>query len=106
MTTVNHDPTPTELEDVLDPAWLEWALADVGTDEQVVAVEAVGHTQTLAQKVRFAVTVAGAEGERTRSYCLKAHFGDGMESLLTEAHVYRDLLPSVDIRVPRAYYAG
>jgi hypothetical protein len=106
MTTVNHDPTPTELDDILDPAWLAWALADVGPDERVLSVERVGHTQTLAQKVRFAVTVAGPGGERTSNYCLKAHFGDGMESLLTETHVYRDLLPSVGMRVPRAYYAG
>jgi hypothetical protein len=106
MTAVDRDPTPTSLDEILDPAWLQWALTDVGPGERVVSVEHVGHTQTLAQKVRFAVTIAGPGGERTGRYCLKAHFDDGMESLLTEAHVYRDLLPSVDIRVPCTYYAG
>jgi hypothetical protein len=106
MSDIDHDPTPTELDEILDPAWLEWALADIGPEDRVLAVQQMGHTQTLAQKVRFAVSVSGPDGERTRTYCLKAHFDDGMESLFTEAHVYRDLLPSIDLRVPRTYYAG
>jgi hypothetical protein len=102
----DHHPTPADLDAVLDPEWLRWALADVAAGERIIAVEQVGDTRTVAQKVRFAVTVAGPSGERSRSYCVKGHFGDGLETLLTETHVYRDLLPSIDIRTPRAHYAG
>ncbi|MFI5047188.1 MAG: phosphotransferase [Acidimicrobiia bacterium] len=106
--SANFDPVPMELESLLDPAWLAWALDDVGDDDRIVGVEQVDASQTIAQKVRFRVTVAGADGaERTNSYCVKAHFGDpGPGSLRTEAHVYRDLLPKIETRSPRAYYTG
>ena len=71
-------------------------------------VDQLGRTQTLAHKVRFAAVIEGVDGDRrTRTYCVKAHFGDGSpETLLTETHVYRDLHPTLDVRTPRAYYTG
>jgi aminoglycoside phosphotransferase (APT) family kinase protein len=102
------DPAPAELDDVLDPGWLTAALADVAPGERVVEVDQIARTQTLAHKVRFAAVIEGLDGERrTRVYCVKAHFGDGSpETLLTETHVYRDLHPILDVRTPRAFYAG
>jgi hypothetical protein len=103
-----EDPAPLELEDVLDPTWLVAALDDVRAGEHIVEVTRADHTHTLAHKVRFAVVVESPTGSRrTRTYCVKAHFGDGSpETLRTEAHVYRHLLPSTDVRAPRAYYTG
>jgi len=103
-----EDPTPLELDDVLDPTWLGAALDDVYADDRIVEVSRADHTQTLAHKVRFAVVVESADGSRrTRTYCVKAHFGDDSpETLRTEAHAYRDLLPTTGVRAPRAYYTG
>jgi hypothetical protein len=101
------DPTPAELDTILDHGWLTAALDDLRDGERVVAVEELGTSRTLAAKVRFAATIEAADGgRRTRAYCIKAHFGEGPETLLTEAHVYRDLRPQLDMRSPRAYYTG
>jgi hypothetical protein len=101
------DPVPASLETVLDPAWLAEALDVVGEGDRVVAVQEVGSSRTVAEKVRFSVTVAGADGNH-RSYplCAKAHFDDGVNSLLTEASFYRHLGPGLAVRSPRAYHAG
>lgn len=105
--TPERDPTPTALEDLLRPDWLAAALDDVREDERIVHVEQLDRSQTLAHKVRFAVTLERPEGgRRIRTYCVKGHFDDGPDTLLTEAHVYRELLPQVGVRAPRAYYTG
>jgi aminoglycoside phosphotransferase (APT) family kinase protein len=101
------DPTPTQLDDLLRSDWLAAALSDVQPDERIIDVERLDHSQTLAHKVRFAVSIEDREGRRrTRAYCVKGHFDDGPDTLLTEAHVYRELLPRLDLRAPRAYYTG
>ena len=101
------DPVPAELDRILDPEWLTVALADVGHRERVVAVRVAGDSHTRARKVRFSAVVEDPDGEtRTRTYCVKGHFDDGMETLATEAHVYGELLPGLAVRTPRAYYPG
>ena len=101
------DPAPTALEDLLRVDWLAAALSDVQSDERIVAVDRLDHSQTLAHKVRFAVSIEDRDGRRrVRNYCVKGHFDDGPDTLLTEAHVYRELLPRLDVRAPRAYYTG
>jgi aminoglycoside phosphotransferase (APT) family kinase protein len=101
------DPTPTDLDTIFDHDWLTSGLDDVGADERVVHVEELDRSRTLATKVRFAATIEAADGRRrTRTYCLKAHFGDGPETLRTETHVYRELRPQLDLRSPRAHYTG
>ncbi|HET6948872.1 MAG TPA: phosphotransferase [Acidimicrobiales bacterium] len=100
------EPVPLELATVLDPHWLAEALDVVDGDDRIVGVEQVGASRTVAEKVRFVVTVEGAGGVRSHALCAKAHFDDGLNSLLTEAHVYRDLRPRLAVRAPRAYYTG
>ncbi|HKY16900.1 MAG TPA: phosphotransferase [Microthrixaceae bacterium] len=101
------DPIPDDAATVLDPDWLEAALDVVGDGDRVVAVERAGSSRTIAEKVRFSVTVEGADGaRRTYHLCAKGHFGDGFNSLITEAHAYRDLLPRLEVRAPRAYFCG
>lgn len=97
---------PADLATVLDPHWLAEALDVVDGDDRIVGVEQVGSTRTVAEKVRFVVTVEGAGGIRRHALCAKAHFDDGLNSLLTEAHFYRDLRPRLAVRAPRAYYTG
>ena len=57
---VLHTFVPTTLDEVLDPGWLQQSLADVDEGDRIVAVEQVDASQTLAQKVRFSVTVERA----------------------------------------------
>jgi Phosphotransferase enzyme family len=99
---------PTSLETVLDADWLEEALDDIDEGDTIVDVEEIDSSQTLAQKVRFRVTVERADGaQQARSYCVKAHLdGSPGADLLSEAHFYRELAPRLDVRAPRAYYAA
>jgi aminoglycoside phosphotransferase (APT) family kinase protein len=104
---VPNPAVPTSLASVLDPAWLSDALDDVGKRDRIVAVEEVDSSKTLAQKIRFRVTVERADGPReTRAYCVKAHLDGSAATLLSEAHFYGELAPQLDVRAPRAYYAG
>lgn len=99
---------PSTVEEVLDPEWLSEALEDVARDDRILAVTAVASTKTLAEKVRFRVTVQGRDGrQRVRAYCVKAHFASSPgHTLAAEARFYRELAPLVEIRTPRAYFAG
>ena len=107
MPAAAHEPVPQDLDVLLDPQWLTAALDDVLDGERIVDVERVDRTQTLAHKVRFAIVAEGPDGSRRRrTYCVKGHFDEGPDTLLTEAHAYRDLLPTLDVRSPRAYYTG
>ncbi len=110
MTTsvAGFDLVPRDLASLLDPAWLARALDDIGESDRILAVEHVGSSRTLAEKVRFRVTVEDPAGaRRTTAYCVKAHFEqEGPQTLASEARFYRDLAPRVGVRTPRAYYAG
>jgi hypothetical protein len=101
------DPLPTDRSTILDPDWLAASLDIVGDGDRVVEVEFVGSSRTIAEKVRFTVSIEQADGTRaTYPLCAKGHFDDGMNSLHTEAAFYRWLRPTLDVRAPRAYYSG
>ena len=53
---------PTTLDAVLDPGWLRSALNDFEDGDRIVGVEEVDSSQTLAEKVRFRVTLERADG--------------------------------------------
>src|SRR5262249_34069670 len=92
------DAVPRDLATVVDRHWLAAALDNVGDDDRIIGVEQVGSSRTIAEKVRLRVTVEGADGVREHMLCAKAHFDNGPNSLLTEAHVYRELRPRLDMR--------
>lgn len=105
--TTASNPAPLALETITDPRWLAGALTDRHSSEHIVEVHQVGASATLASKVRFSVLLDGPQGQRTRHYCLKAHFNvGGVETLVTEANFYRHLRPQLDIRAPVAHYVG
>jgi aminoglycoside phosphotransferase (APT) family kinase protein len=105
--TQRHDPIPLDRDTILDPGWLAESLDLVGEGDRVVGVEAVDSSRTIAEKLRFTVTVDARDGsERTYPLCAKGHFEEGVNSLHTEAAFYRYLRPKLDIRAPRAYYTG
>ena len=101
-----HTYVPTRLDEVLDVAWLGEALDDIGDGDRIVDVETITSSKTLAEKVRFRVTVERADGRwEARAYCVKAHLdGSPGADLLSEAHFYATLGPQLDVRAPRAYY--
>jgi len=103
-----HSCVPTTLDAVLDIDWLGTALDDIDEGDRIVGVEAVDSSKTLAEKVRFRVTVERADGAReTRAYCAKAHLdGSPGADLLSEAHFYAALAAHIDVRAPRAYYTA
>ena len=105
---MSSDRFPTSTEGVLDPAWLGTALDDVGADERVVAAEAVDTSRTLAEKLRIAVTIEGADGSRRQQgYCIKAHLdGAPAYDIMPEALFYRDVAPRLALRMPRTAFIG
>jgi len=105
-TAPTFDPIPTDPETVLDPGWLTEALDVVGDQDRIVAVERVDDSRTIADKLRFTVTVEGDDGTRTHPLCAKAHFNDGINSLLGEASFYRHLQPVLGVRTPQPHYTG
>jgi len=100
------EPVPIDPETVLDPTWLAQALDGLEDGDRIVGVERVDTSKTVADKLRFAVTIDGPGGPRTRHLCAKAHFDDGLNSLLGEASFYRHLQPRLGLRTPRAWYTG
>jgi Phosphotransferase enzyme family len=105
--TSAFEPVPRTIEELLEPTWLAWALDDIAVDDEIISVERFGDSKTIAEKVRFTVTVTDREGgSRTRSYCVKGHFDGGPDTLRPEAHFYGELAPRVGVRTPRAYYTG
>jgi Phosphotransferase enzyme family len=99
---------PTKLEEVLDADWLSGSLDDISDEDRIVRVEAVDSSKTLAEKVRFRVTVEDVDGQqRIQSYCVKGHLdGSPGNTLRSEALFYSELAPLVDVRTPRSHYAA
>ncbi len=105
--TATFDPVPHTIDEVLDPTWLAWALDDIADDDEITSVERQGDSKTLAEKVRFTVTVRDKHGDtRIRPYCVKGHFDGFPDTLAPEAHFYGELAPRLGVRTPRAYYTG
>gem|GEM_PF-5432083 len=62
---------------------------------------------TTASKVRFETVVKKPDGHfQCRSYCIKGRLGDRPIDLSVEARFYRDLVPTLGVRVPHCRYVG
>lgn len=98
---------PAEASD-LSPAWLSGVL---GTE--VVAVEVLDHAFATNQRVRIALTYR-EEGSGPASLFGKLAPTDPVHRAMIgstgmavrEAEFYSDVAPSIDLRVPRTYYAA
>ncbi|MEO5586789.1 MAG: phosphotransferase [Novosphingobium sp.] len=95
---------PTTLKAVLDPAWLTQALASVSAGRQVTAVETVEVLRTVATKVRFTVTFAGAA--EPEAFCIKGLLdvdemtARGGPTMVREADFYTNVGPGVAVLTP------
>lgn len=96
---------PRTLEQALDPEWLTRALAPVTGGATVTSVETVEVLRTVATKVRFTVTLDGAQAPK-HAFCLKglldvdADLARGGSVTVLEADFYSQLAPSLSVRVP------
>jgi hypothetical protein len=102
------DPAPVHLADVVSPDWLTTALDGLGEGERVVAAHVVDDYTTVASKVRFEALVEGRNGvQHSRAYCVKGGFAaDRILNLEAEGRFYRELGPSLGLRMPTCVYAG
>lgn len=108
MLTEIADPKPRiplDLDEALDPEWLQGALAPISGGSAVDWVGDVVKLETVAAKVRFAVRFAG--DTRTHRFCLKAFLSPETSrragaTAVREALFYLRIAPHLSMRVPRA----
>jgi len=96
---------PTTLQEALNPAWLQKALAEVSGGAAVTDIKTVDTLETIAAKVRFSVRFAG--DEKWYHYCLKAFLVPEIAkragiTAVREALFYQRIAPHVPMRVPRS----
>lgn len=103
------DPAPALLEDVVSPEWLSGAIDGLADGESVVETRVVDDYTTVLSKVRFEAVIEGPDGERTtRRYCVKGSFvpGGRIANVAVEGRFYREVGPSLGLRIPSCVYSG
>jgi len=105
-----RDPAPTDLDEVLSPAWLSEALSRPGAPVKVAGSRIVQRLQNSATKIRFEVDFDIPPPDGVRSYCVKGFFGDtynlGGPNSPTEARYYLEIQAGSAVRTPDCPYAG
>jgi Phosphotransferase enzyme family len=105
MAQIPATAVPRNHEELLDPAWLQAALDDIDDNDTIVAVETTGTSKTRLEKLQFAVTLNGPQGQRVNHYCAKANL-DGSGGAPLEVEFYNVVAPRLDIRRPGVHYAA
>jgi hypothetical protein len=101
MAVSNHVAAPSTLQQAIDPAWLQQALASVIGKQPITSVETVEVIRTMATKVRFKVNHAGG----SEAFCLKgfldvdAENAAGGSTMIKEADFYDQIAPHVAMRL-------
>ena len=102
--TLETLPIPATVDGVLDPAWLTRVLADETGATAVETVEISEIIRTVATKIRFKATFAGAA--EPRAFCIKGLFdvdemtARGGATMIREADFYTKVGPQVAVRTP------
>lgn len=96
---------PIEVEAMLDPRWLERALAPVSGGSAVTWVGDLDTLETVAAKVRFGVRFAN-DPSTTHRFCLKAMVSPEKAraagaTAVREANFYVRIAPHLSMRTPR-----
>ena len=104
-------PAPTDLAEVLSPAWLTSALGARYPGVVVRSVTEVERLETVASKVRFAVDYETTAGHAIPSaLCVKGYFGATSAQWVSvgsrEARFYAELAPALPVQVPPTVYTG
>lgn len=105
-------PAPLAVEEVLDRDWLSTALSQGRAPVRVRGFEVVETLGPSALKIRIALDLEPGSAPVPERICIKGVFNPELKTWLTsgaqkaEAWFYRDIAPTLSVRVPRAYYAG
>ncbi len=103
-------PAPTDHEVALSPEWLSAAFQTAYPGAEISHVTPVGEFTTLATKVTLQLEYTAAPPGAPASVFLKGFFGEYGEARAwigePEARFFSELAPMLDLRMPRAVYAG
>ena len=91
---------------VLDPGWLTEALDVRAERTGSSASSGVDYSWTIADKLASPSPSRAWTATATTAPCEKAHFNNGINSLLGEASFYRHLQPDSGVRTPQPHYTG
>ena len=103
------DPAPTQLEKVLNPAWLTAMLAARWPGAKVRNVSVVETLVTQATKVRLALDVSGGGDDVPTQICIKGILTTTQvpsTASVVETRFYRDCAAHQPVRVPDCIYAA
>ena len=104
-------PAPLEVERVLDTKWLSTALSHGREPVEVRGFEVVETLGPSALKIRLKLDLGGGAAVPDR-ICIKGVFDPTLKTWLTtgaqkaEAFFYRDVAPTLSVRVPASFYSG
>lgn len=107
--TTTFDPAPTQLDEVLDPAWLSTMLSLRWPSTRVSNVTVVETLVTQATKVRIAVDLENGESVAPRNLCIKGVLvptGAPSTASVVETRFYGELASQLAVRTPTCVYSA
>jgi len=110
----SHNPAPTDIDEILDPRWLEAVLYKDFPGVEVTGTEVVESTFNTATKTRVAIEVRNAPPNLVKTICIKGMLSEVGKLYLangvakTEALFYQELAEplSKHFKLPPCLYAG
>lgn len=106
---VSFDPAPTQLEDVIDPAWLTAMFSTRWPGTKVRGVTVVETLITQATKVRLAIDIEDGFKDIPKAICIKGILtktGAPSTASIVETLFYKNFAERAGVRVPRCIHAG
>ena len=108
------DPAPLEQDAVLNPRWLEAALASAGYPARIARVELVKTIGWNCLNLRVAVTFedGGQPSDIPTHLCIKGLFGERHPeylkngALVADTLFYTQVLPRITMNTPACFYGG
>ena len=103
---------PIDAHEVVTPEWLSLALSQGRDPVTVTGVEVIETLGPSALKIRMKLTYDQQRSDLPDAICLKGIFDPALTAWLNsgaqqaEALFYRDVAPSLNVRVPRSYVSG
>lgn len=103
---------PIDAAEVVTPEWLSKALSRGRDPVEVTNVDVIETLGPSALKIRMKLTYSDPRPDLPEAICLKGVFDPALTAWLNsgaqqaEALFYRDVAPSLSVRVPRSYFSG
>jgi hypothetical protein len=115
MAELTFSPAPLDMDVVLDPRWLSWALASrCGQPVDVSEIRVVDKIGPSAVSIRIDVSYGTPPpADLPSQFCIKGIFDEKFRSMYVdsgtqrrEATFYNELAPKISVRVPATYFSG